>query len=137
MSKKILFIASALLGLSACQTSTSVDTPTIAIEGTWHIEAAQGQSVIDYSPAQLIFAADGTLSGNNSCNQFFGQYKLEGTQLTLSPAGSTMKACIEALMSQEQRVMQAMSKITTAESANGKLLLKDAEGEAQLVLSKQ
>jgi heat shock protein HslJ len=136
MLKQLFFVSSLFLGLSACQTSPTLDTPTIVLEGTWYIEAVQDKAVIDYSPAQLIFAQDGKLSGNNSCNQFFGQYQLNGQQLKLLPAGNTMKACVDALMDQEQRVMQAMKQITQASEAKGKLLLKDIDGNTQLILSK-
>jgi len=137
MSTKSLIIVAALLGLTACQSTPSAEITGVEVQGSWHIESAQGQPVIDYSPAQLIFAADGTLSGNNSCNEFFGQYQLEGSRLTLSPAGHTMKACVDALMHQEQRVMQAMEQITLAQESKGKLVLKDDNGKIQLVLSKK
>ncbi|QYJ85603.1 META domain-containing protein [Shewanella mesophila] len=136
MSNKLFIVSSMLIGLSACQTIPAEDTPDIAINGTWLIEAVQGEAVIDYSPAQLVFAEDGKLSGNNSCNQFFGQYKLDGQQLELLPAGSTMKACVDALMNQEQRVMQAMVLVTQADESKGKLLLKDVDGNIQLTLTK-
>ncbi|MCG9695714.1 META domain-containing protein [Shewanella sp. Isolate11] len=134
MSKQFLLAACALLSLAACQTTST--TPTnIAIAGTWHIESVQGRPVIDYSPAQLTFGEDNQLSGNNSCNQFFGQYQLNGEQLSLSPTGNTMKACVDALMDQEQRVMQAMPLVNQATLAKGKLLLKDTKGKTLLVLS--
>ena len=137
MFKKCIFIATTLLGLSACQSVSILDDNDLDILGSWHIEATQGKPVIDYSPAQLVFAADGALSGNNSCNQFFGQYQLDGHSLTLSPAGNTMKACVDALMQQEQKVMQSMSMVTQGKLTKGKLLLSDADGNTVLVLSKQ
>ncbi|QFU21454.1 META domain-containing protein [Shewanella eurypsychrophilus] len=138
MSLKYFIIATSLLGLTACQstTETPMSSKGLALTGTWHIEAIKGQPVIDYSPAQLIFAEEGKLSGNNSCNSFFGKYTLTEDALTLSPAGSTMKACVDALMDQEQRVMSAMPKVVSGQISKGKLLLKDTEGDTQLVLSK-
>ncbi|WP_281213107.1 META domain-containing protein [Shewanella insulae] len=137
MFKKFIFITGTLLGLSACQSASLTGGEDLDILGSWHIEAVQGKAVIDYSPAQLVFAEDGALSGNNSCNQFFGKYQLDGRALFLSPAGSTMKACVDALMQQERSIMQAMSEVTQARLVKGKLQLKDADGETQLVLSKQ
>ncbi|WP_299801688.1 META domain-containing protein [uncultured Shewanella sp.] len=137
MIKQSLFLASLLLGLTACQSTPQTQLEDLAIEGTWHIESANGQPVIDYSPAELIFAADGKLTGNNSCNNFFGNYVLAGQSLQLQPAGSTMKACVDALMAQEQRVMQIMPEVTQAQMAKGKLLLKDAENKTVMVLSKK
>ena len=48
-----------------------------------------------------------------------------------------MKACVDALMAQEQRVMQAMPQVTQAEMAKGKLLLKGADDKTVFVLSKK
>ncbi|GIU07168.1 MULTISPECIES: META domain-containing protein [unclassified Shewanella] len=137
MIKQSLFLASLLLGLTACQSTPQTQLEDLAIEGTWHIESANGQPVIDYSPAELIFAADGKLTGNNSCNNFFGSYVLDGESLQLQPAGNTMKACVDALMAQEQRVMQVMPEVAQAEMAKGKLVLKDADDNTVMVLSKK
>lgn len=137
MIKQSFIIASLLLGLSACQSIQQAQIEDLAIEGTWHIEAANGQPVIDYSPAQLTFEAQGKLTGNNSCNDFFGSYTLSGQSLQLQPAGNTMKACVDALMVQEQRVMQAMPDITQGKITKGKLLLQDANNKTRLVLSKK
>lgn len=138
MSLKSFFIVTALLGLAACQSTT--ETPSapeeLTLTGSWHIEVINKQPVIDYSPAKLVFASEGKLSGNNSCNNFFGEYTLTGEQISLMPAGNTMKACVDALMDQEQRVMAAMPEVVSGEIAKGKLLLKDSEGKVQFVLSR-
>jgi len=136
MSIKSYAIAAALLGLTACQSTIETQPQDIALQGSWHIEVVTQRPVIDYSPAQLTFAPDGKLTGNNSCNNFFGQYSIDGNKVTLTPAGNTMKACVDALMDQERRVMAAMPEVVTGELAQGKLLLKDAAGNTQLVLSK-
>ncbi|WP_299796130.1 META domain-containing protein [uncultured Shewanella sp.] len=136
MSIKTYAIIAAMLGLTACQSTVETQQQDIDLQGSWHIEVINEKPVIDYSPAQLTFEQDGKLTGNNSCNNFFGQYSVDGAQITLNPAGSTMKACVDALMDQEQRVMMAMPEITSGELKKGKLLLKDAEGKTQLVLTK-
>jgi heat shock protein HslJ len=137
MIKQSLIVAGLLLGLSACQSTQQAQIEDLAIEGTWHIEVANGQPVIDYSPAQLTFEAEGKLTGNNSCNNFFGSYVLSGQSLQLQPAGSTMKACVDALMAQEQRVMQAMPDISQGKLSKGKLLLQDTDNKTLLILSKK
>jgi len=136
MSIKSCAIAAALLGLTACQSTIETQLQDIALQGSWHIEVVSEKPVIDYSPAQFTFAPDGKLTGNNSCNNFFGQYSVDGNKITLTPAGSTMKACVDALMAQERRVMASMPEVATGEFAKGKLLLKDAAGSIQFVLSK-
>lgn len=136
MSIKSFILTTALIGLAACQSSDVTQAQDIDLLGTWNIEVVANKPVIDYSPAQLIFAEEGSLSGNNSCNNFFGSYSIYGDNVRLIPAGNTMKACVDALMGQEQRVMTAMPEVTKASLVKGKLLLKDAMGNTQLILSK-
>lgn len=133
MSLKSFLIATTFFALSACQSTAEPEPQGIELAGTWHIEVIAGNPVIDYSPAQLIFSQDGKLTGNNSCNNFFGGYSIQGSSITLSPAGNTMKACVDALMDQEQRVMMAMPKVTSGQIAKGKLLLKDARDRKSVV----
>ncbi|MGL4446760.1 MAG: META domain-containing protein [Shewanella sp.] len=135
MFKNTLLCGALVLGLSACQTANTTQTETIALEGSWQVEQIQGRPTIDNSPAQITFAAEGQLHGNNSCNNFFGQYSQQGQELKLMPAGSTMKACIEALMQQEQQFMQAMPLVTKAQFTHGKLSLLDSNNQAVLVLT--
>lgn len=134
MSYKAIALLSSVLLLNACQSTSQIET-TPPLIGSWHIEIIGEHPVIDYSPANITFGEDGQLSGNNSCNNFFGQYSQTENQLTLTPAGSTMKACVEALMKQEQRVMVAMPKVTQAKMLKGKLILSDQQGQTQLVLT--
>ena len=124
-----------IFGLSACQ-SNSHPAEEINLIGNWYVESALSEAVINHSPAQITFAADGKLSGNNSCNQFFGEYQQNENLLTLSPAGSSMMACVDMLMQQEQRIMKAMPMVTNVKrSKSGKLLLKSDAGANLLVLS--
>ncbi|EDQ00950.1 META domain-containing protein [Shewanella benthica] len=136
MSVKSFLIATTFFALSACQSTAEPEFLEIELTGTWHIEVIAGHPVIDYSPAQLIFSPEGKLSGNNSCNSFFGEYSLQGSSITLSPEGSTMKACVDALMDQEQRVMTAMPRVISGQIVKSQLVLKDANGKTQFVLSK-
>ncbi|MCW3173194.1 META domain-containing protein [Shewanella subflava] len=135
MIKHFLGAAAVIFSLSACQSHSVIDNSTSLI-GTWHIESVLSAPTIDYSPAKLIFTENGQLSGNTSCNPFMGHYTFEDNILTLSPAGSTRKACIEALMTQEQKVMKAMPLIKSASINQGKLRLVDQNNQTIMVLSK-
>ncbi len=135
MLKKAFILSALLFGLTACESADSAKNDTIPLLGSWHIEMVQGQPTIDYSPAQITFEAEGQLHGNNSCNNFFGQYTQQGQELKLSPAGSTMKACVDALMQQEHKVMQAMPLVTQAKLVQGRLTLLGSDDKPLLVLS--
>ena len=134
MIKSLFTACLIILGLGGCQ-STAPQAEKINLIGNWHIESALSQTVIEHSPAQITFAEDGELSGNNSCNQFFGQYTQQQNQLSLSSSGSTRMACVDVLMQQEQRIMKAIPLVSNIrKSKSGKLLLKSEEGATLLVL---
>lgn len=135
MLKQTFLLSALLFGLTACQSTDVANQDTVPLQGSWHIEVVQGQPTIDYSPAQITFDAEGKLHGNNSCNNFFGQYTQQGQELKLMPAGSTMKACVDALMQQEHKVMQAMPLVAKAKLQQGRLTLLSSDDKAVLVLS--
>jgi len=134
--RKPTLLALGLLSLSACQSMTAIPVTSASLLGRWHIERLQERPVVDFSPAQLTFNAKNQLSGNNSCNYFSGSYQLNGQQLHISPAASTMKACVDELMQQEQQVMQLLPLVTKAVIKNGKLLLVDSHDNSLLTLKR-
>ncbi|MFQ6370755.1 META domain-containing protein [Shewanella sp. YIC-542] len=136
MPKKLLLML-AFCSVSACQSLTTPPITATQLLGDWHIQQINGQPVVDFSPAQLTFAENGKLSGNNSCNNFFGRYQLQAQQLHLMPAGSTMKACVDVLMAQEQQVMQLLPQVVTAERQGNQLRLQGSQGATLLLLQRQ
>lgn len=135
MLKQTFLLSALLFGLSACQSTDVAKQDTVPLQGSWHIEAVQGQPTVDYSPAQITFDAEGKISGNNSCNNFFGQYSQQGQELKIIPGGSTMKACVDALMQQEHKVMQALPLVAKAKLVEGRLTLLSSDDKAVFVLS--
>lgn len=78
-------------------------TPLLGAE--WVIEDIAGGGVIDNSHASLHFLADGQLAGSATCNRIIGRYASKDSTLSIKPAGTTMMACPEALMNQEQKLL--------------------------------
>lgn len=85
------------------------DQPLLGAE--WVVEDIGGQGVIDDSHPSLQFLPDGRLAGNGTCNRILGRYEAQGERLTISPAGTTMMACPEALMTQERRFLDALARV--------------------------
>ncbi|QYK04414.1 META domain-containing protein [Shewanella zhangzhouensis] len=135
MIKKFALMAGAL-ALVGCQSSPYSDAVEFNLLGSWHIEQVKDRPVIDYSPAKLVFEEGNKLLGNNSCNNFFGSFELQGNQLLLTPSGTTRKACVDALMDQEARVADALPRVRKLDEAEGKLRLFDSEGKVLLILSR-
>ncbi|WP_052074667.1 META domain-containing protein [Shewanella mangrovi] len=127
----------ALVGLiSACQSNISGPQLAADLLGKWHINAINQQATLNYSTAYLAFSADGVLSGNNSCNQFGGHYQLQGNQLNLNAEQGTLKACVDALMQQEQQFSQVLPRITQLHMQDDKLTLLDAKRHPILQLTR-
>ena len=135
MLKQTFLLSALLFGLTACQSTDVAHQETVSLKGSWHIEEVQGQQTVDYSPAQITFDAEGKLSGNNSCNNFFGQYNQQGQELKIIPGGSTMKACVDSLMQQEHKVMQALPLVAKAKLVQGRLTLLSSDDKPVLVLT--
>lgn len=85
------------------------DQPLLGAE--WVVEDIDGGGVIDNSHASLHFLPDGRLAGSGTCNRILGSYEAQGAQLALTPAGTTMMACPEALMAQERRLLDALPRV--------------------------
>ncbi|AZB73355.1 META domain-containing protein [Synechococcus elongatus] len=72
------------------------------------------------------------LQGSTGCNSFFGSYRWEPktAQLTLQPAGSTLRACLSPdLNQQEQALFTGLPQVTTYTLAGDHLQLRNASQE--------
>lgn len=128
-------ISSALL-LAAClgneaDPSQEGTTSTARLqEGEWTVEDIGGQGVIDDSRPTLLFAEDGRLSGNASCNRLIASYTVQGDKLSISPGGLTMMACPPALMDQERKLVDLLGTVATYRiDESGALVLGSASGK--------
>ncbi|WP_372940770.1 META domain-containing protein [Shewanella sp.] len=135
MIKPILCAIGLLSSLCACQTQPQIVTQEQLL-GTWNVDVVVDTPAIYNSPANIVFSQNGQLSGNNSCNQFFGHYVQQGSRLQIATQGATMKACIDALMAQEAKLMQAISLVKHVDISDGKLNLMSANGDTLLRLTK-
>lgn len=114
--------------------------PALGLEGpTWQLVSFV-DSEGSMAPAEVeatIRFEDGQVGGNASCNRFFASYTLEGDQLTISQAGSTMMACPEPAMSQEQAFLANLGQVASYAISGTELTLFDAAGTALLVFEPQ
>lgn len=66
-----------------------------------------GNELADAGPLTILtlkFGDDGRISGNAGCNDYFGDYRLEGGLISLRALGATEKYCLapEGIMDLEQ-----------------------------------
>jgi putative lipoprotein len=107
------------------------------IDGTaWLVEDIAGRGVIDRAQTTVSFDAPGRASGSTGCNRYTGMATVEGEALKFGPLATTRRACVPALMDQEQKFLAAMDAVRGyAVAANGWLHLRGANGEPLLRLA--
>jgi heat shock protein HslJ len=74
----------------------------------WLLEDLGGSGVLDQIQATITFPEAGKVTGNSSCNRFFGAAEIYGDAIKLGPLGSTRMACPEAVMNQETKYLEAL-----------------------------
>ena len=110
------------------------------LEGSWDVTGYNNgkQAVVGPvagSTLTAIFTAD-QVSGSAGCNTYSGPYTLDGTTLKIGPLASTMKACADqAVNDQEQQFLAALQASTTFSQSGNILTLKAAGGENQVTLT--
>ena len=109
------------------------------LEGSWDVTGYNNGKQAVVSPVAdskltAIFTAD-QVSGSAGCNTYSGSYTLDGTTLKIGPLASTMRACADqAVNDQEQQFLAAMQNATTFSQSGNILTLKAAGGENQVTL---
>ena len=125
-------MAAMMLALLTSTVAACVATPVGGAGlagGEWTVEDIAGRGVVDGAPATLAFAEDGNLSGSTTCNRLIASYTVSGSALSISPAGTTMMACPEALMNQERRLLDALAAVESYRiDETGALILMAAGG---------
>ena len=116
MKKYLLTLFVISLVISACS-AQSTKEPQASLLGSWKLTsygpASSPTPAVEDTEAGMTFNEDGTVAGNSGCNGFGGNYTVEGDQVTFSEIVSTLIACEEPLMSQEEAVLTVMADSVT------------------------
>jgi heat shock protein HslJ len=106
------------------------EAPQLEQDSAYQVEWIGERPLIDNSHLTLTLGADGRAFGSAGCNHWFASYSLKDQQISFSQAGSTRKMCAPALMEQEQRFLDALSKVQRWDiSTIDQLQLWPAEGK--------
>lgn len=108
MKKYFVFLCVLALAVSAC----SAGSKSPSLVGKWKLTSygpadSPTPAVADVD-ANLEFKNDGNVSGSSGCNGFGGTYEVKDSQITFSPIVSTLMACDEPRMTQENAVFQVL-----------------------------
>lgn len=120
----------------------AAQTPA-SLEGTWEVTgylvgsgetAAVTSPLVDTQPI-VTFGPDGIVSGTGGCNLFSGGYGVEGSNITVGPLMSTLKACEEDLMTQDAALTMALEGAATWSVSATTAELRGASDTIQVTLS--
>jgi putative lipoprotein len=99
-----------MLALTVTACSNGSGSPSLV--GKWKLTSygsadSQTPAVADVD-ATIEFTNDGTVSGNSGCNGFGGTYEIKDAQIAFSAIVSTLMACDDPRMAQENAVFQVL-----------------------------
>lgn len=113
MKKYLLIFFMICLTLSACAPKENA----LPLAGSWRLTAYgpadSPTPAVPDAEAILSFDADGTLTGNSGCNQLGGDYQVDGDQITFGQIVSTLIACPDLQMAQEDSMHQVLTGTTS------------------------
>ena len=127
----ILALAAAL---SACQAPIAANHYSQPLLGKWRISSINQHKALNYSTAYRELATNGELRGNNSCNEFEGSYHLSGKQLNIDANHGVMKACVDALMAQQQQLDKVLPQVQQLKLKDDKLQLLNSQQQVLVKL---
>ena len=132
----IILLLSSIFGLAACGSGASIEDTIWELES--YGERGNLQTVIKDTKITIEFKnAEGKIAGSGGCNNYFGGYEINKNELiTRAPIGSTMMACPEPIMDQEQEYFKLLETTETFQIQNGKLNIS-CSGNKMLVFVAQ
>ena len=127
--KTLLFGLLFLLFVS-CGSTKAINPLNILTGNIWALSSLMGQGIdlnqfADGLPS-INFLDDGKLAGFSGCNNFSGNFMLEGSGLLLNPGAITKKMCPK---NGEQDFISAMNKVKELKISKDKLTLLDGATE--------
>lgn len=113
--------------------ATDATDAAVELSGTsWDVATLDADAVASPGSSWITFD-DGTANGSGGCNTFSGDYTQDGDQLTIGPLATTLVACLDpAVSEQEGTFLAALDATRSFEMADGRLVLSDGDG-AELI----
>jgi heat shock protein HslJ len=138
-----VILALGMLGtLTLCGCSTSGAQPLDLANTSWRLtsfgDGGTARAPVGTVPLTMNITRDAglQLAGTSGCNQYNAPLTFDGTSFEIGVAMSTMMACVEpGIMEQEAAYLAALTATRSAHGAIGELHLLDASGTTLLVFA--
>ena len=109
----------------------------VSYVNTGSSEGVVSSSSIQAAQQTLLFDKDGKISGNAGCNDYFANYKVNGSGLLFSAIGSTKMFCGEGLMAEETAFLAALEKASSYHITANSLQIFAEDDTTLISLSRQ
>lgn len=123
-------------------TTPPADTTPVAGQGdmftgtNWTLTEINGAAPVGPRPPTLEFFEPGRVSGTGGCNRITGGYTVDGDTISFGPLASTMMACAEeGVMEQERAYVQQLETVDRF-SIEGDTLTLTADDGTTLVFTR-
>jgi heat shock protein HslJ len=127
---KIFSLGVVFLIVSSCGGLKSINPQSLLTGNSWSLSSLMGQGLdLEQFPGavpSLDFLEGGKLAGFSGCNNFSGNFSLEGTGVELDPGAITKKVCSGT---GEQGLLYAIKKANQFKVDKNKLTLLDGDTE--------
>ncbi|CAH1043315.1 META domain-containing protein [Halomonas sp. TD01] len=137
--KKLSIIAStmAILLANGCQSHSAIHQavkPDETLTNTyWKLVTLENQPITtadNYREPHLVLHEEKTrLAGSTGCNTLIGSYRVEGKRIAFEQVGTTMMACPDTQMRNEQALLSTLQQVDAWQVNGGTLSLKNANGK--------
>ena len=136
----------AVVGLVGCASGNgsipTIPTPTASsaseslVGPEWSLRSLGGKPVVAGTTLTATFAVEGRVSGSSGCNRYFGSAQSESGRLSVGPLGSTMMACgQDGVMEQEMRYLASLQAATSYTIQGDELRLGPSASQVTLVFA--
>lgn len=134
MNKVILFLFFVMILVNSCSTSNVVSQ----LAGTnWDVTSILGESLVSENIAKglpsLNFSDNGKLFGSTGCNNFTGDFRLDGTKLSLNPGAITKMMCPDDT---EQNFLTAIKQVSNVKMNGDNLELLNGDKTVMSLVQK-
>jgi len=132
----MIFLSGCVLSLAACGSGPALEDTEWVLES--YGKPGNLQAVLEDTEITAEFtSAEGKVGGSAGCNSYFAGYDINENELTVRPPiGSTMMACPEPVMEQEQQYISLLSNAETFQIEDGKLTISSSGNQVLVFVAK-
>jgi heat shock protein HslJ len=125
------------MNLNSCSSSKNLNLTSLLQGKSFNVESIAGNLLnaenFKNGLPTFNFGSDGKLSGNAGCNNFNGNFKVDGSKLSMNPGAMTRMACPG---SGESDFLNALKQVTGVKQVGSKLKLLNGANEIMSLVPK-